>query len=134
MASSTLVCSRRSPSWVPSRASPASPTHAWLVVGLAAAAASAWWLLRGSDHAWLTGLWQGAVAGVAPARHGSCSPCSPAATSASSGSPGWAPACALLLWATLPLAAAGALYGLGRALWLSRRSTPAPVEEPAAIG
>ena len=40
----------------------------------------------------------------------------------------------LLLWATLPLAAAGALYGLGRALWLSRRSTPAPVEEPAAIG
>lgn len=114
---------------------PGVADHAWLVVGLAAAAASAWWLLRGSDHAWLTGLWQGAVAGVAPGLAWIVFSLFSGGDLGVERLAGMGPRLPdLLLWATLPLAAAGALYGLGRALWLSRRSTPAPVEEPAAIG
>lgn len=107
---------------------------AWIVVGPVAGGVSAWWLLRGSAPAWLAGLWQGAVAGVAPG-------VAWVAVSWFSGGDlgtqqlvGFGPRFPdLLLWGTMPLAAAGALYGLGRALWLSRRA-PAPVETPTAIG
>lgn len=108
---------------------------AWLVVGVAAAAASAWWLLRGADPAWLPGLWQGAVAGVAPGVVWVLAAWFAGGDLGTQQLAGLGPRFPdLLLWGTLPLAAAGALYGAGRALWLSRRA-PAPVEqEPAAIG
>ncbi len=106
----------------------------WLVVGVSAGAAAAWWLLRGTAPVWVTGLWQGAVAGLAPGLVW-------VAASAFAGGDlgtqllaGFGPRYPeLLLWGTLPLAAAGALYGVVRALWLARRA-PAAVEEPAAIG
>lgn len=108
---------------------------AWLAVGVAAGAASAWWLLRGATADWLPGLWQGAVAGVAPGVAWVLASWFAGGDLGTQQLAGLGPRFPdLLLWGTLPLAAAGALYGLGRALWLSRRA-PAPVEpEPAAIG
>ncbi len=105
---------------------------AWLLVGVAAAAASACWLLRGTEPVWLTHLWQGALAGVLPgvawvllaALSGG-----DLGTDVLVGLGARLPE--LMLWGTLPLALAGALYGVGRALWLSRRA-PAPVD--AATG
>ena len=107
---------------------------AWLVVGVAAAAASAWWLLRGSEPAWLTGLWQGAVAGVAPGAVWVLASWFAGGDLGTEQLAGLGPRYPdLLLWGTLPLAAAGALFGVGRWLWLSRRA-PVRAEEPTAIG
>lgn len=106
----------------------------WLVVGVAAAAASAWWLLRGSEPGWLTGLWQGAVAGVAPGVVWVVASWFAGGDLGTEQLAGMGPRYPdLLLWGTLPLAAAGALYGVVRWLWLSRRA-PVQAEEPTAIG
>lgn len=108
---------------------------AWLVVGVAAGAASAWWLLRGGEPHSLAGLWQGAVAGLATGVAWVAASWFTRGDLGVDLMVGLGPRFPdLLLWGTLPLAAAGAVYGLGRALWPSRRAAPAPVEEPAAIG
>lgn len=107
---------------------------AWLVVGVAAAAASAWWLLRGSEPNWVTGLWQGAVAGVSPGVVWVLASWFAGGDLGAEQLAGVGPRYPdLLLWGTLPLAAAGALYGVGRWLWLSRRAR-VQAAEPTAIG
>ncbi len=107
---------------------------AWLVVGPVAGLVAAWWLLRGSTSTALVGLWQGAVAGVLPGVVWVAASWFARGDLGTQVMAGFGPRYPeLLLWGTLPLAAAGALFGLGRALWLARRA-PAPAEEPTAIG
>lgn len=114
---------------------PGAGDWAWLVVGVLAGGASAWWLLRGSAPQWLPGLWQGALAGLAPGLLWTLAAWFARGDLGADLLVGFGPRYPdLLLWGTLPLAAAGAVWGVGRALWLARRATPAPVEEPPAIG
>ena len=105
---------------------------AWPLVGVAAGAASAWWRLRQSAPEWQPCLWQGAVAGVAPGLGWLLLAWLSTGDLGVDRLVGFGPRFPdLLLWATLPLALAGGLYGVGRALWLSRR---APAAEDAPTG
>ena len=114
------------------RHSGAASAWAWPLVGVAAGAASAWWLLRQSAPEWQPCLWQGAVAGVAPGLGWLLLAWLSTGDLGVDRLVGFGPRFPdLLLWATLPLALAGGLYGVGRALWLSRR---APAAEDAPTG
>lgn len=108
-----------------------SPTDwAWLAVGVAAGAAAGWWHARRGEQAWLDGAWQGALAGLATGllwlaaswfavgglgenRLALVGPRFPE----------------LLAFATLPLAAAGAVAGSLTRLWRARRA-PAAADLP----
>ena len=103
---------------------------AWLLVGVAAAAASAWWLLRGSEPAWPAHLWQGAIAGALPGVAWIVLAWLSRGDLGVGRLVGLGPRFPdLLLWGTVPLAVVGALVGAGRALWLARRA-PTPEATP----
>lgn len=104
-----------------------APTDwAWLAVGVAAGAAAGWWHARRGGGAWVDGAWQGAltgllaglvwvaaswfaVGGLGENRLALVGPRFPE----------------LLLFATLPLAAAGAIAGCLTRLWRDRRAPDA---------
>lgn len=103
---------------------PGPADWAWLMVGVAAGAASGWWLARGTGPTPLAGLWQGALTGLGAGAVWVAASWASVGALGVNRMAGLGPRFPeLLLWGTVPLALAGAAAGVGTALWLARHGS-----------